>query len=54
MMVAVIVAPTLVTLIVQVATFPLTLHTVTNVNEVSPTVIYVCVCVYTYQVCIQR
>ena len=34
MMVAVIVAPTLVTLIVQVTTFPLTLHTVTTVNMV--------------------
>ena len=34
MMVAVIVAPTLVILIVQVVTFPLTLHTVTTVNEV--------------------
>ena len=34
MMVAVIVAPTLVILIVQVATFPLTLHTVTTVDEV--------------------
>ena len=34
MMVAAIVAPTLVILIVQVATFPLTLHTVAIVNEV--------------------
>ena len=46
MMVAVIVAPTLVTLVVQVTTFPLTLHTVATVNEVGPTVIlYVCACV---------
>ena len=36
MMVAVIVAPTLVILIVQVATFPLILHTVATVNEVCP------------------
>ena len=36
MMVAAIVAPTLVILIVQVATFPLTLQTVMTVNEVSP------------------
>ena len=36
MMVAVIVAPTLVILIIQVATFPLTLHTITTVvTEVS-------------------
>ena len=34
MMVAVIVAPTLIVLIVQVTTFPLTLHTVATVNEV--------------------
>ena len=33
-MVAVIVAPTLIVLIVQVTTFPLKLHTVTTVNEV--------------------
>ena len=36
MMIAVIVAPTLVILIIQVAIFPLTLHTVMTVNEVSP------------------
>ena len=44
MMVMVIVAPTLVILVVQVTAFPLTLHTVTTANEVSPNVIYNQIC----------
>ena len=48
MMVAVIVAPTLVILIVQVATFPLTLHTTshTTVNEVNGEYSYTCILSY--------
>ena len=40
MMVAVIVTPTLVILIVQVATFPLTLYAVATVNEVCTKVLH--------------
>ena len=46
-MVAVIVAPTLVILIVQVTTFPLTLHTIATVNEVSYILINIGI-VYSY------